>query len=203
LSWQTQIKGEEVKRFRNISRTKKIVAISATVALTLGIAGTAFAYFTSTGSGTGQGAVGSATVWGVSSVTTGGPMYPGVGVVPANSGAGPGIERVTVTVKNNGSGYQELNGFDISIANSDGSTWAPAASPYITEAACTAADFTFGQWNGMQPGTVTIGIGHSTDLAPGASYVWSNSVIDIAMVDNGTPQDNCQGVTVPLYITAY
>ena len=63
-----------MKRFRNISRTKKIIAAGATVALTLGIAGTAFAYFTSTGSGTGQGAVGTATTWGVSSVTTGGPM---------------------------------------------------------------------------------------------------------------------------------
>jgi hypothetical protein len=204
LSWQTQIKGEEVKRFRNISRTKKIVAIGATVALTLGIAGTAFAYFTSTGSGTGQGAVGTATTWGVSSVTTGGPMYPGVGVLGySGSGAGPGVEQVTVTVKNNGSGSQEVTGFTIKIANANGSTWAPAASPYPSEAACTAADFVMGTYGfGMNPGTASFGVGYSIDLAPGASYTFINSKVSIAMVDNGAPQDNCQGVTVPLYITS-
>jgi hypothetical protein len=52
-----------MKRFKSISRTKKIIAAGATVALTLGLAGTAFAYFTAGGTGTGSATVGSAAAF--------------------------------------------------------------------------------------------------------------------------------------------
>ena len=49
-------------------------------AIGLGVAGGALAYFTSTGSGTGNATVGTATAWTVSvDCTTGGLLTPGVG----------------------------------------------------------------------------------------------------------------------------
>ncbi|MGP8066570.1 MAG: hypothetical protein ACLP81_09445 [Acidimicrobiales bacterium] len=195
-----------MKRFKSISRTAKIVTIGATVALTLGLAGTAFAYFTSTGSGTGSATVGAPTVWGVTVTNVGTPVLYPTALVANGDGtysySGP-VQEFKVVVKNNGSGYQKLNQINVSIATSTGGTWTSTNSTYSGEGACTANDFTLGfagdyaapgatiQWGGFSSGN---------DLAPGASF--PTEIGYIGMADTGVAQDNCQGVTVPLYVVA-
>jgi hypothetical protein len=170
---------------------KRAVAALCLIAL-LAVAGGAYAYFTSTGNGTGSGTVGSATNWGVSSTTSGGPMYPGTT---------SGDETVAVTITNNGSGQQALNAFTISVANSNGSAWTSSTTSHPTENACSANDFALGGQTAS--GSYTVTLTTPDNLAPGASYTDN---VNLHMLDTGVPQDNCQGLSgstaVPLYITA-
>lgn len=165
---------------------KRLVGVVSLIAV-LAVAGAAYAYFTSTGNGAGSGTVGAATNWGVTSTTSGGPLYPGISAAD---------QTVHVTIKNNGSGAQELNTFTISVAGSGGSTWTSSTTNYPSENACSAADFALGGQAGSGSYTVS---GIADDLAPGASY---NTTVNLHMLDTGVPQDNCQNVTAPLYISA-
>ena len=90
-----------MKRFMN----KKVVAIGLAVGLTLGAAGAAFAYFTSSGNGTGSATVGSATNWTVaeSAHPRVAPLFPDASIGGAN------IQTDSYTVTNPGSGSQDHN----------------------------------------------------------------------------------------------
>lgn len=173
------------------TKKRAFVALGLVAALT--VAGAAYAFFQSTGTGTGTAAVGSATQWGVSSATSGGPMYPGTTM---------GDESVKVTITNNGSGNQSLNSFTMSVAQSNGSAWTSPTTNYPTENACSASDFALG--TNTAAGSYTVDKSVDTklpdDLAPGSSY---STTVNLHMLDTQVPQDNCQGLTnVPLYITA-
>lgn len=76
-----------------LKRKKGIAALAAAVVVAIGAIG-AFAYFTSTGSGSGSATVGSASTMVLSSPNVG-TLYPGSGTVP-----------VTVTINNPGTGSQ-------------------------------------------------------------------------------------------------
>ena len=168
------------------STKKRIVAVALSGAVILGAGGIAAAYFTSTGNGSGSGSVGNATKFVVSSSTSGGPLYPG---------AAGSDQTVTVHIQNAGSGYQELNSFTISVANSDGSAWTSPVTAFPSENPCSQADFALG-------GQATAGsytVLPADDLAPSAIYT---TTVNLHMLDTGVPQDNCQGVAPPLYITA-
>ena len=83
-----------------VFRSKKAVAVLVAGAIALGGAGAALAYFTSSGTGTGNATVGTSSNWSVASTApTGGALLPGTGT-----------DTVAYTVTNSGSGYQELNG---------------------------------------------------------------------------------------------
>jgi len=176
------------KRFFN----KKVAAIGLAAGLALGGAGAAFAYFTSTGTGTGSSSVGSATNWNVTSSTATAAGY--------TSGLQPGIaasdETVTVNIKNVGAGNQELNSFTIEVAGAGGSTYTSSTSAFPSENACTSADFALG--GQATAGSYTVS-SIADDLAPGATYT---TTVNLHMLDTNVPQDNCQGATPPLYITA-
>ena len=175
-------------RIKGIFSTKKrIAAVALSSAVILGAGGIAAAYFTSTGNGTGSGTVGNATNFVVTSSTSGGPLYPG---------AAGSDQTVTVHVKNAGTGSQELNSFTISVANSNGSTWSSPTTAFPVENACSQADFALGGQATAGSYTVSAIAG---DLAPSATYT---TTVNLHMLDTGVPQDNCQGVTTPLYITA-
>jgi len=89
----------------------------------IGVGGTAFAYFTSTGSGATDAATGDSTSWAVTtSDVAGDPLTPG----------GP-TDTVEVTVANNNSGVQSLNDLTVAVADKDGKEW--------NSGKCTAADF--------------------------------------------------------------
>jgi hypothetical protein len=75
---------------RRVTKKRTLAALSV-VAVLVG-AGAAIAYFTSSGSGTGQASVGSSTAFTVNvAAATGGPLYPG-----------SGSENLSYTVHNGG-----------------------------------------------------------------------------------------------------
>jgi hypothetical protein len=178
-----------VKRFRS----RKAVAILVAGAIALGGAGAALAYFTSTGNGSGTGTVGTATSWTVAGGSVDGTLYP-----DASAAAGPDYGVVTgasVTNPATAHGNQNLNTI---VATISGVTSTPVGS----EDACSVSDFQFysptATWSGS--GTQTATINPNDDLAPGASYNISD--LDVVMVDNGAPQDDCQGSTVTVSFAA-
>jgi hypothetical protein len=158
-----------MKRFRNISRTKKIIAAGATVALTLGIAGTAFAYFTSTGNGTGSATVGSAGAWTVVAGTATGTMYPGAGT-----------SIVPFTVTNAGSGAQAYTTLTPGVASSGGN---------ITQGG-TPVTGCLSTWFVPVLGTPSVAAGVS--IAGGGNFTVS---VSVTMTDSLTNQNVCQGKT--------
>ncbi len=148
-----------------------------------------------TGNGSGNATVGTATTWTPISVTvtSGGPMYPGVSATD---------ETVTVKVTNGGKGYQSLTSFTISVANADSSSWSGPTTAFPSEGACSAADFALGANSFAGPYTVNHSVDPTLpdDLAPGAYYT---TTVNLHMLDTGVAQDNCQGLTnVPLYVSA-
>jgi len=176
--------------FRKMTKKRLLIVISVVGVLALG--GSALAYFTTTGNGSGTGTVGNATQWVVAGGSVVGTMY------PDKTFGGPDQGVVTgASVKNNAaSGYQELNNITATISS------VSTSGAYSGEDACTVADFQFNSptatWSGS--GTQTASINPADNLAPGASYNISD--LNVVMVDDGTPQDNCQGATVTVTFAA-
>jgi len=172
-------------------KSKKVVAVAATAGLLIGVGGAAFAYFTSTGNGTGSATVGSATAWtvGQTTPTSGGPLFPDAAIGGAN------IQTNPYHVKNGGSGSQNLTQVTIQVATSTGGVWTSQTDP--TKPACTKGDFSVGG--------SAVGATH-TDTALAGTFTAgqdkTNGSVTVEMIDNGLNQDNCQGVTVPLYFVA-
>jgi hypothetical protein len=167
---------------------KKRVFVGATIA-TLALAGGAFAYFTSSGTGTGTATVGSATSWTVGETVhiSGGPLYP-----DATIGTGH-IETDQYKVAN-GPNPQTLTSVEIKVAEPNGSPWSSQANG--AKPACNAGDFSVGE---KAVGTTDT----DTSLAgPFTSGQEKYGTVTVQLIDNGANQDNCQGVTVPLYFYA-
>lgn len=182
-----------MKRFM----TKKVAVVGVAVIVSVGIAGGALAYFTSSGTGDGSGSTGTATGWTVSvdsivtdTLTPGGPT-----------------QTINYTVTNNDTGYELLHQVVFTIENSDLSTF---SLPVTTNAnpQCTKSDFSL---NGAAAGASYTKSAINTELAPngqaGDDYT---SSITIGMVDrhdtvagdNSGNQDNCESVTVPVHAAA-
>jgi hypothetical protein len=180
-----------MKRFMN----KKLLVVGVVVALILGIGGAAFAYFTTTGSGTGSAPIGSASPLTVA-LGTGSFNHGATGLLPAALTDGNAvIETVPYTVTNEGEGDVGLTSVQIDVT--PGFTYTDAAS----DPACTAADFSL---NGQLPGTPVTVTGLNLTLngvsdAPNNAYA---SSFTIQMVENGANQDSCEGGSVPLTVTA-
>ncbi len=174
---------------RKFTRKRYIGALA--VIAVLAMAGAAVAFFTSTGNGTGSATVGSAGPWtvGESGTPTGGPLYPDAAI-----GTGH-IQTDGYTVTNAGSGSQNLNKVVISVANSDGSAWSSSTNN-PSKPACTANDFSVG---GAATGTAWTDNSLAGDYVAGA---FKSGTVTVQMIDNSKNQDNCQGVTVPLYMSA-
>jgi hypothetical protein len=202
-----------MKRFKNISRTKKIIAAGATVALTLGLAGTAFAFFTASGTGTGSAPVGSAATFtltqdGLATAcgsSTDPALYPdaksGLATGPAYSTgmnlAGTYVDCIVVTVANTSSSSQYLTALQAAVS--------PAFYSQTNTAlpACTPADFSLAN----QTDSINQLQGQPATDAEGFNFSPNNTATGFAtfmieMIDNGANQDNCQGVTVPLVFSA-
>jgi hypothetical protein len=164
-----------MKRFMN----KKVVAIGLAVGLTLGAAGAAFAYFTSTGSGNGSVTTGSATNWTVTaSAHTGTTLFPGVG-----------SEVVPFTITNAGTGDQALTSEVFSVAN-DGSGNVTTGLSNTPVVGCLAT------WYSLTPGTVSPA--NATTIAPAGTATDSVTVI---LTNASVSQNACQGVTPNITLT--
>jgi hypothetical protein len=159
--------------FRRFTRKRAVAALSVVAALA--IAGAAIAYFTSSGSGSGQASVGTATAFSVTvSAPTGGPLLPG-----------SGSENLAYTVKNPGSGTQNLSTSSAKVAkDSNGDVTANGASV----AGCKAS------WFAAVNNAPTYG-----PLAGGASV---NGSVDVTMPNNTTDnQDSCQSAQPDITVT--
>ena len=132
-----------MKRIKNMSRAKKLVAAGLTVGLTLGLAGSAFAFFTSTGSGTGDASVGSASNWTVSVTSdTSNALLPG-----------SGSETLSYTITNNSAGAQAYSTLTPSVGDSGtclGSWFTAVASASTPVAGTSIAHL------GTATGTITV-----------------------------------------------
>jgi hypothetical protein len=158
--------------------TRRKIAIASAVAV-LGAGGViGYAYFTSTGSGTGNGTVGSASNYAVTVDTaSGSALFPG-----------SGSQNTAYHVKNTSTGFQNLSSITAALT-ADGAGDVFNTTTSATAVGCKAAWFTVTN----HPGTLP------DDLAGGATHDGS---ADITMQDSGTNQDACQGVTPQITISA-
>jgi hypothetical protein len=179
-----------MKHFKSFSRTKKIIAVGAAAALTLGIAGTAFAYFTSTGSGTGTAYVGSTAPWTVAVSLDAGSagvyLYPGVGT-----------ENLDFTITNSSGGPQALTAVNAAVVT-DGSGLAETGNPasYITGCYASWFNASFSgalYLNGVTPYTYG-------QAVPSGQYVWGQ--VAVSMTESGTDQSACEGSTPNITVNA-
>lgn len=158
--------------------TKKRAVVMAVIG-SLALGAGAYAYFTTTGSGTGTATSGEPTLFTISSdAPTGGLLTPG----------GP-VDTVAYRVTNPSTGNQMLTKVAVSIAGSDGAVWKPAGG-------CTAADFSVG---GADAGAAYDDLENAGNTPPSAIR---NNTVTIQMVNAARDQNDCQGVTVPLYFSA-
>jgi hypothetical protein len=148
------------------------MVVVATVATLVVGGGLAYAYWSSTGVGSGLASTGTSSTFVVaSSPPTGLPLTPG----------GP-TQNVAFTVTNPSSGTQTLSSVVITVANTDGTPWAPVVT------GCSALDYTLGT------PAITYGPILSAGVANGSVTITMNNLL--------SNQDACKGVTVPLYIVA-
>ena len=156
-----------------LTKRRSVVVLCALVAL--GLAVGAYAYFTSTGSGTDQtAAIGTSSNFTVSFGTATGTMYPGAGT-----------DSIPYTITNTNTGSQRLNAVTATV-NADGSgNITSSGTPVV---GCLAAWFT------ATPATVT-----PTTLAPNGTF---NSTIAVTMTDSGTNQNPCQGKAPDIVVNA-
>lgn len=159
--------------FRRLTKRRLLAAV--TVVATLAVAGAAFAYFTSTGSGTGSATVGSSSNWTVAAQTaTGGPLYPGAGSM-----------SIPYTIKNPSSGSQGLQSVSAAVASSGGNVTQNGSAV----AGCSASWFTA---TNNPPGLGDV---------PGGQTV-TGSVTVTMQDDTTSSQDACQGVQPDISISA-
>lgn len=175
------------RRFIN----KRVAVVLGGGALAVLGAVAAFAFFTSSGNGTGAATVGTASAWTVGQVgtTSGGPLYPDPTVGGAN------VQTNQYAVTNGGAGNQSLANVTVQVANSTGGVWSAQAD--TNKAACSASDFSVG---GNAPGTSWVDSSLAGDKTAGQV---SNGTVKVEMIDSQGNQDNCQGVSVPLYFSAH
>jgi hypothetical protein len=153
------------------TRKRRLAAVGSGVALAAVVA--AVAYFTNSGSGTGQATVGTSTPWGVTFQATTGTMLPG-----------SGTSTVNYTVTNNGTGNQRLTTTTASVVSNAGNV----TSSGTPVPGCLASWFSAAN---NPPAPVTLAAGGSTTGSAG-----------ITMAESGTNQDACQGVTPDILVSA-
>jgi hypothetical protein len=153
--------------------TKKRFAVLGAVAI-LAMAGIAVAYFTSSGSGTGSASVGKSSAFTVEvSSDTSGSIYPG-----------SGSETLSYSIKNEGSGHQNVTSTSASV-NSDEGNITQNGTPVV---GCLASWFHAAD---TSPAPV--------DLAGGATAEGS---VKVTMEDAEANQDACQGANPDITVKA-
>jgi hypothetical protein len=179
-------------RFRRTTLRSKIAVGAAIGAVLLAGAGTAFAYFTTTGSGTASGSVGStssASDWGVafgSNVTYSGgasAIYPGV------------TESIPVTITNNAKGNEYLSSVSVSLSTAPNST--NSAETDVASSSGTAINGCLASW-----WTVSVtnnGSGFNHDLAPGGT---DSETVALTLNDTNANQNACAGSSPAFTVTA-
>jgi hypothetical protein len=158
-------------KFKSMFSTKKrIAAVALSGAVILGAAGVAAAFFTSTGTGTGQAAVGTASSWGVTAGAETGTLLPGSGTA-----------TIPFTITNNSTGAQAYSTVTAAVAT-DGSGNVTSGGTAVP--GCLATWFT------ATAGTPAPVAG--TSIAASGT---GTDTVTVTMSDSGTNQDACESVT--------
>jgi hypothetical protein len=167
-----------MSRFSNMKLRTKI-AVGATLgAAVLGGGGMlAFAYFTSTGAGTGNATVGSASHWTVAAAAPTGPaLLPGFGT-----------DTVTYTVTNPSSGHQGFNTTTAALTtDANGGVYDTVNHQYVD--GCLATWFT------------VVNTAPAAADVPGGNSVSGSLTISLNNVNSA--QDACQGLNPQVTISA-
>ncbi len=168
-----------MSKFSNMKLRYKIAVVAALGAGALTAGGAAFAYWTSSGSGTGFATTGTAvSSLKITDTTLITDMAPGVAAEP-----------ISGTIQNTSSTQsQYVNAVTVSIASVTESRASASAYPGYT---CSAADYT------LSSPTMSVG----KDLTVGSSPV-AFSGATIGFNDLAVDQDACQGATVNLSYTS-
>jgi hypothetical protein len=146
------------------------------VVAVLAVAGAAAAYFTSTGSGTGNATVGTSTGFTVAvGAPTGGLLYPG-----------SGTDTLSYTVHNPSSGAQNLSATSAVVASSGGNI-TQNGTPVV---GCLSSWFTATNTPPTLP----------EDLAGGATSAAGS--VAVTMSDSGTSQNACENATPDITVSA-
>ena len=183
-----------------LSKKKAVVGAGVAI-LGLAVSGVALAYFTSTGQGTGSATPGSSSPFVVSS-----PADAAGDLVP-NTTIGTGVkDTVSYTVTNPSAGNEKLSTVVISVGNSTGTSPAATETNWTATSgsnpACNSTAFSVGGQaigDGATAGSGAYTVSPNVDLAPGGVF---NGTFTLQMIDNNANQNSCQGVTVPLFISA-
>jgi hypothetical protein len=163
---------------KGLSFTKRKIAIGGSVAVLAAGGVIGYAYFTSSGTGTGSGSTGSSTAATVNQATPANPDYStGDGhLYPSTT------QTVHLTVTNNGKGFQKIATVKLTSVTSATAGCDSATNP--------------GWWT-----MPTVAFGTAADnIGPGATTPIHDGVI--TFVDDGTPQDVCQGVALTFHYTS-
>jgi hypothetical protein len=159
---------------RRLFSRKRTMLLGSLVAIAAVVG--AVAYFTDSGTGTGQAKVGTSTPWSVTFGTTTGTMYPG-----------SGTSTVPYTVTNAGSGNQQLTSTSASVV-SDGSGNVKQSGTAV--AGCLASWFT---------ATNTPPASLPATVLPSGTKTGS---VAVTMSDSGTNQDPCKNVLPDILVSA-
>jgi hypothetical protein len=174
---------------RRLSRVSKKKAVLAGGLATLAVAGAAYAYFTSAGTGSGTASVGTSSTLTVTG-TSGSTLYPGTS------------SSVSFTVNNPSSGHEKLGSITLTAIHActgAGSTWngstctaggteQTGCESFDTNASSTADDFSMP--------TVT----SNTDFGPGNNQTVGQTGT-LTMNDLNSSQNLCQGANLTLSFT--
>jgi hypothetical protein len=160
-----------------LRRFRKRHAAALAIIAVLAIAGGAYAYFTSSGTGSSNATVGSSKSFTVSvGGPTGGPLYPG-----------SGSETLSYTIANPGGGSENLSAVTTAVASEPNGDITQGGNDVP---GCLASWFALG--NSGAPAT-------PQDLAPAAQVTGS---VTVTMNNANAPQDPCQGAKPDITVNA-
>lgn len=178
-------------------KSKKGLVLLATLVVAAAAAVGAYAYFTSSGSGTGSASVGTATPFVLSGATTG-TLYPGT------------HETVAITVTNNGGGNQQLGTVTLTAVHAcvgAGSSWNGTSCSAGGTEATGCEDFSAAATNPGNTDFWMAPIAEGQDLAPGtytSASASPNTINDgtLYMNDLNSSQDACKSANLTLTLSS-
>jgi hypothetical protein len=180
-----------------LTTKKRIVIAGGAAAVVLATGGTAFAFYTSSGSGTGSATAGSAGTsdWGIKQTASSGAtaLFP----VAANTTLdATNSETLTFTVTNNGSGDEAFASSDVaaSVPTYTGTTDAETATDPSGTTFTDISNCTAGWFNASVASDPSAG----TSIAPGGT---ATVTVTVSMTDQPVNQDACAGKTPAVNLT--
>jgi hypothetical protein len=176
---------------KRLSLKKKLIAGAAVAALVVGASGAAYAYFTSSGAGTGSATVGTTSDLTIAQDAFGNtpPQQPAVTLYP-----GAGVQGINFTITNPGGGHEFVNQVTASIPSSGGDVLDATSLTHDPIVGCHAS------WFQLNNAVQTVG----QDIpGSGATYDYTSGNLSIQLNDDATnSQDACKLANVQVNFTS-